>query len=215
MAIAEELRGFVKESLERGISRPDIEGALQSAGWPSDQVRGALRGFAELDFALPVPVPKPYLSAREAFLYLVLFTMLYFSAFNLGAVVFHLIDMAFPDPATTAQALEIAREEMRWSISLLVVASPVFLFVSALTGREIRRDPSKRASKVRRWLTYLTLFVAVSVLFGDVAALVHSVLSGGLTVRFLLKVATVAGVAGTVFWYYLRDLGLDEEEAEA
>ena len=59
MAITEELQGFVKDSLARGLSRAQIEDALVAAGWPSDQVRGALRGFAEIEFAIPVPVPKP------------------------------------------------------------------------------------------------------------------------------------------------------------
>ncbi len=215
MAIAEELQGFVKDSLARGLSRAEIERVLREAGWPPDHVRSALRGFAEIEFAIPVPIPKPYVSAREAFLYLVLFSALYVSAFNLGALLFQLIDLTFPDPAAPAAAAEAIREAIRWSISALVVAFPVFLYVAQLTGRETRLDPSKRASKVRRWLTYLTLFVAGGVLVGDVTGLVHSLLGGELTVRFVLKVSTVAVIAGAVFGYYLRDLRLEEEEGQA
>lgn len=73
MAIADELQGFVKDGLARGLSRAEIENVLLAAGWPSEQARGALAGFAEIEFPIPVPKPRPYLSAREAFLYLVLF----------------------------------------------------------------------------------------------------------------------------------------------
>lgn len=214
MAIAEELQGFVKDGLTRGLSRAEIERVLREAGWPPDHVRNALRGFAEIEFAIPVPIPKPYLSAREAFLYLVLFSTLYISAFNLGGLLFQLINMAFPDPAAPAAAVEGIREAIRWSISFLVVAFPVFLYVARLTGRETRLDPSKRASKVRRWLTYITLFVAGSVLVGDVTSLVYSLLGGELTVHFVLKVTTIAVIAGAVFGYYLRDLRFEEEEGQ-
>ena len=99
---------------------------------------------------------------------------------------------------------------MRWSISSLIVAFPVFVYVSWLAGRDIAADPNKRHSKVRRWLTYLTLFVASSVLIGDVISLIYSLLGGELTTRFVLKVLVVAFIAGTVFWYYLSDIRREE-----
>ena len=78
-------------------------------------------------------------------------------------------------------------------------------------ARAIRQDPSKRGSKVRRWLTYLTLTIASGILIGDFITLVYNVLSGELSVRFILKVATVAGIAGGVFLYYLGDVKADEK----
>jgi hypothetical protein len=68
---------------------------------------------------------------------------------------------------------------------------------------------------VRRWLTYLTLFIAACVLIGDFVSLVYNVLGGELTVRFVLKVLTVGIIAGTVFWYYLSELRLDERDPRA
>jgi hypothetical protein len=95
------------------------------------------------------------------------------------------------------------------------VAFPVFLYTSWVTDRAIRLDPTKRASKVRRWLTYWTLFVAACALLGDVTTLVYNLLGGELTVRFVLKIVTVGLIAGTAFTYYLRDLRLDEAESKA
>ena len=171
----------------------------------------ALAGFAPIDFPIPVPRPKPRLDAREAFLYLVLFTTLYVSAYNLGGLLFNFIDLAFPDSAVTRWA-EYRRASIRWSVSSLVVAFPVFLYVSRLISRTIHLDPRARGSAIRRWLTYLTLFLAAGILIGDVTTLVYNLLGGELTIRFVLKVLTVAIIAGTIFGYYLWDLRADEQE---
>jgi hypothetical protein len=88
----------------------------------------------------------------------------------------------------------------------------VFLYVAAITNREIEREPARRASPVRRWLTYLTLFVSAGVLIADLVTMVYNVLGGELTTRFVLKVLVVGAIAGGVFWYYLTDLGVDEKE---
>lgn len=210
MAISDELSGFVKDALAKGIPPADIEDVLRRAGWPDDQVASALAGFARLDFPIPVPRPRPYLSAREAFEYLVLFTTLYISAYNLGQLFFQIIDRAFPDPADPGG--DYTRQAIRWSVSSLIVAFPVFLYVSWVAQRALRVDPTKRGSKVRRWLTYLTLFIAASFLLGDFITLVYNLLGGDLTTRFVLKVATIAVIAGATFGYYFSELRPDEEE---
>jgi hypothetical protein len=66
---------------------------------------------------------------------------------------------------------------------------------------------------VRKWLTYLTLYVAATVVLSDLATLIQRTLGGELTSRFLLKVLTVAVLAGGVFGYYLTDLRAEEKEA--
>lgn len=216
MAAGDELLEFVRAALGRGVPRPQIEEALRKGGWTADQIRAALNAFADVDFPLPVPRARPSLSAREAFIYLVLFGTLYTSAFNLGSLVFDLIDLAFPDPARQFQgSSEAVRQSIRWSVSALIVSFPVFLYLSWLTAKEIARDPVTRASKVRRWLTYFTLFFAACMLLGDVTALVYNLLGGELSIRFLLKIATIGIIAGTGFVYYLRDLRLDEVVRDA
>lgn len=214
MAIREELVGFVRDGLARGLTRKQIEDVLLKAGWDPREAKGALASFAEIDFPLPVPRPKPYLSAREAFVYLVLFSTLYISAYAFGDLLFDLINRAFPDPTDSAWVVSHARESIRWSVSSLIVAFPVFLYVSGWTSRAMRRDSTKRSSKVRRWLTYLTLFVAACILLGAAIALVNSVLGGELTNRFFLKVLTISVIAGTIFGYYLWDLRREEQEQE-
>ena len=211
MAINEELSAFLKQGLERGLPREDLEEILLETGWPPDQVRAGLGAFADVAFPVPVPRPKPYLSAREAFVYLVLFSTLYVSAFSLGNLLFALIDRAFPDPSVDPVfALQVTREVIRWSISLLVVTFPVFAVVSWKNDRSLQADPTRRLSEVRRWLTYLTLFVAAGILLGDVTSVVYNLLGGELTTRFALKVLTIGTIAGAVFAYLVADLRKEE-----
>ncbi|WP_442682001.1 DUF5671 domain-containing protein [Stenotrophomonas sp. JC08] len=208
-----ELERFVHEALLRGHTREQINQALLAAGWSSEQIRGALENWAEVPFALPVPRPRASLSAREAFLYLVLFSTLYFFCWNLGSLLFQLITYALPDAADADWRLLRLGGAIRWSVSALVIAFPVFVFIARHVSLDVERNPIKRLSPVRRWLTYLTLFVAATVLIGDLTALVYNVLSGELSLRFVLKVLVVGSIAGTVFGYYLWDLRQEEGEA--
>ena len=210
MAVSAELIGFVKEGLQRGVPRNELDDALRQAGWDRAQVAGAINQFADIEFAVPVPKPTPSLDARDAFMYVLLYSTLYFSAHNLCTLLFELINRAFPDPAAAQWAAMLSEETLRWSVSALIVSLPVFAFVASKLAREVRADLTKRASKVRRQLTYLTLFVAAMVLIGDVTTLVYNLLGGDMTERFLLKVLVVAVVAGTGFGYYLRRLREDQ-----
>ena len=208
-----ELETFVRDALMRGHSRQQVSSALLAAGWSEQQISGVLDGWAEVDFPLPVPRPRASLSAREAFAYLVLFSTLYFFAWNLGSLLFQLIKYALPDPADPDWQLLRLSGGIRWAISALVIAFPVFAFAAHRVSRDVDKHPIKRLSPVRRWLTYLTLFVAATVLIGDLTALVYNLLSGELSLRFVLKVLVVGVIAGTVFSYYLWDLRQEEVEA--
>lgn len=207
----EELDLFAKEALSRGIEKSAITKAMIEAGWTPDQARAALNAYADLSFPIPVPKPRPQLSAREAFLYLLLFTTLYLSCYHLGSLLFDLINRAYPDAAVTTQQ-QWVEQSMRWSVSYLVITFPAFGFLARYIAKDVARHPVKRLSPIRRWLTYLTLFIAAGALIGDLATLVYNVLAGELTVRISLKVLVVILIAGTVFGFYLNDLRKEERE---
>jgi len=206
-----QLEAFVKESLQSGCIKSDIAKALEGAGWPGAQINNALDAYADAAFPVPVPKPRPSLSARDAFLYLVMFSTLYYGAWNLGSLLFSFIDRAFPDPAAGGFGgyLDMQR---RWSTAAVIIAFPVFFFIARYVGRQIQLNPFKRLSPARRWLTYLTLFIASATLLGDTTTLIFNLLGGDTTVRFTLKVLVVAAIAGSAFTYYLLDLRKEEKE---
>lgn len=205
------LESFVRTALEKGSQKSDIEQCLQQAGWPDAQIKNVLGMFADIAFPVPVPKPRPYLSAREAFHYLLLFTTLYLSAHYLGSLLFNFVDLNFPDPVV--RSWRSSEDSIRLAASFLVVAFPIFLLMSRRTHKEMARNPIKRLSVIRRWLTYLTLFITAGFIIGDLVTLVYKVLGGELTVRFILKVLIVGVIAGTIFGFYLWDLLGEEREA--
>ncbi len=206
----DELLEFTRRALEKGVSRDRIAAALKEAGWSEADIRAAGQAFAEIDFPAPVPRPRPYLSAREVFVYALFFTALYVSAFNTGALIFRFIEMIFPDPLSLTPWSYDFYDAIRGNMAALLVAFPLFAFLFWLTRRSVVREPTKRASRPRRWLTYLTLFIASAMLIGDFSVLFYQLLGGELTTRFLLKFLTIAVIAGGAFGYFLIDVRKDE-----
>lgn len=203
------LREFSRDALSRGIAREDIARALRQAGWAEEDIQDGLGAFAEVDFAIPVPRRRPYLTAYETFLYLVLFTALYACAINVGSIAFEFIEYAFPDQMED-RTLSYVYKTIRLDVSSLIIAFPVFLYVFRVTSTVIAREPHKRESPPRKYLTYLTLFLGACVLCGDLVTLVHSFLGGELTIRIGLKALTVAILAGGTFLYFLVDIRREE-----
>jgi len=205
MAVTGELLEFVKDGLSRGMTREAIRDVLMRAGWARTQAEEALLAYADVESAVPVPRPRPYVSARDVFTYLLLFATLYLSAYTLGCLVFDLIDLRFPDRASPRYWVSLS-SSIRWWSSLLLVSFPLLLFVAAHIARAVRLDPSKRSSRIRRQLTYVTLFITSSVLIGDATTLIYNVLGGELTTRFVLKVLVLGSIAGSAFAYWLWDV---------
>jgi hypothetical protein len=200
------LNRFVEQALAAGHDRADIRKALAEAGWSAAAIDKALGGFADVAFSPPVPRPQPQVTARDAFVYAILFTALLFTATNLINLVHALIDTWLPPPGSFPGGEIWLAGRIRWSIAALIVAAPLYLWLTIATGRRLARDPEARRSPVRRWITYLALFVAAVTLFGDAVYTIYRFLMGELTVPFVLKAATVAAVAGAVLAFHLRDV---------
>ena len=58
------------------------------------------------------------------------------------------------------------------------------------------------------------LFIGAMTLIGDVITLIYNFLGGELTTRFVLKVVTVAVIAGAVIAYYFADLRAEDREPQ-
>lgn len=209
MSSSDEIRDYVRRALEAGQGRDEIRAALERAGWSAPQIDRALGAWADVPGPIPVPRPRATLSAREALVYLVLFAALYMTAWHLGSLVFDLIDTAIPDPADRDYGLT---RSIHWSIAALIVAVPLFLWMSRLANREIAADPVRRHSPVRQWLGHITLFLAALFIVGALVTAIFSLLQGELTLRFLLKALTVCTIAAAVFLYYRSDLAPDRRE---
>ena len=208
-----ELNEFVRSALADGAARDEVAGALEGAGWAPDEVQAALNRYAEVDF--PVPVPRPHRSgtAKEAFLYLATFVTLYMSAISLGIVLTSIVDFLIPDPIYDPYAgSEWQLEAMLGNVASIIVALPIYVLLTRSHIRRYPTDPDRRGSLVRRWLTYMTMFAAFSVVLSALVMTVFNVLTGELVGRFVLKVLLVVAIAAVVFLFYQWELKLGEEE---
>lgn len=198
---------FIRDALNRGEKRERIAAALAAAGWTQREIDNALDDYADNDLGLAVPKPRPYVSAREAFLYLVLFILLGVVAWNLGSLLFALIDTAIADELDQEYGYFFASREtqIRQAIAGLVVGGPLFAWLALHIRKQRRNNPAMQRSRVRKWLTYIALIIASFTLIGDAIGLVYSFLAGELSTRLLLKLLVVAILAGGVFVYFIRD----------
>jgi len=204
MRPADQLAVFVGDALTSGKSRVEIADALAAAGWAPNEVSEAMHAWADTDFSPPVPRPRPYVSARDAFYYGLMFVALAMTAIHLTWLSFILIDRWLPEPGQENNYV-FALSSMRWTISTLVVFAPLFLILNARIVRATRADPGKRRSGVRKWFGYITLFLAAMSLLGDLMTIIYAFLNGELAARLLAKSAVVALLAGSVFLYFRQE----------
>ncbi len=198
---------FIREALNRGESRDRIGTALTDAGWTPKEVDAALGAYAPNSMGLAVPRPRAYLSAREAFLYLVLFILLGVVAWNLGSLLFALIDTAIADELEEPFGFMLVSRDtqIRQAIASLIVGGPLFSWLALHIRKQRRTNPAMQRSAVRKWLTYATLIIAAFALIGDAIGLVYGFLAGELSARLILKLLVIAILAGGVFFYFIRD----------
>lgn len=144
------------------------------------------------------------MTPKDFFLHIGVIATLYVSAISLITLLFQVIETAYPDALNPY--VDPYSAGIRWAIASLVIVFPLFLLLSWLLEKDYNRNPEKRTLAIRRWLNYLTLFVAGVVIATDLIVLINSFLGGEFTTRFILKVLVVLVVAGFVFGYYIWDL---------
>lgn len=153
---------------------------------------------------MPSSKPKLTTSPRDAFLNLLMLVMMYLSVISVIAISFAYIDFLLPDRLSFY--LEGTLRSIRWGSSMLIVAFPLFLFLVRVIYNGFRREPDKHNLRFRKWLVYLTLFVAAITIVIDLVQLVFRFYDGDLTLPFTLKVVSILLVAGAVFGYFMWDV---------
>jgi hypothetical protein len=146
---------------------------------------------------------KPKVTPKDFFLWLGAMAALYVSAISLILLVHQYINVLFPNEL---EYYADYSSSIRFAIASLVVVFPVFIILMRLIHTDIRRIPEKKDLWVRRWLVFITLFIAGATIAGDLIALIYTFLNGDITTRFVLKALTILVVLGGGFWYYLEEL---------
>lgn len=150
--------------------------------------------------------------AKDVFAYLLTYSMLYVGAISLIALLWQIIHVQFPDP--TVFLWSSPYDSMRNSMASLIVVWPVFLLMMRYLVHDLKRAPEKVDLWVRKWLTYLTIFVAAVTIIIDLISLLNLFLGGELTLRFVLKVCVVLAVAVGVLGYEFWELKRPPQEGK-
>lgn len=138
---------------------------------------------------------------KDFFLYVAMMIALYVSAGSLLKLLFDIINVSFPD-ALNDYYYDPYSAGMRLAIASLVIVFPIYLWISRYLAKQMNQDDNRRDLWIRKWLIYLTLFVAGVIVIGDLVVLINTFLNGEITIRFILKVLAVLLVAGGVFGGY-------------
>lgn len=143
-------------------------------------------------------------TARDAFLYLLMTVTLYISVISFLMLIFSYIDFLLPDSLNFYRNAAVST--VVGASSSLIVAFPLYFWIASIIRKELVADPERQEMGIRKWLIYLTLFVAAVVMIGFLIGLISSFYSGSLTLSFALKVLSILIVAGLVFKYHLWEI---------
>lgn len=195
----EKLHAFLRHARDKGLDYATIRTLLRAAGWKERDIASAI---ASDGLELPVPEPVGTRSARDAFLHLLTFALLYITVWGMIVLYFTYLDYLYPDPAWMDWHAEAPLDVVRYAIAAIIVGFPLFLFLTAIGERAIPEDLDRQVHPVRKWLTYLTVFLAAAVILGDIITLLYYFLDGALTARFVLKAVVLLVIAQVVLSYY-------------
>ena len=143
---------------------------------------------------------------RDLFLHLLAVVTLYWSSISFVTLIWQFINRFFPDILKDQYTGDYRLSLIRFSVSAIIIVFPVFIAVSWYLNNIYRREAVVRESKIRKWLIYLTLFVASLVIIGDLIGTINTLLGGEITTRFILKALSIILVSGIIFGYYLDDV---------
>ncbi len=147
---------------------------------------------------------KPKVTPKDFFLWAGAMIALYISIFALINLLFDYINYTFPDVLN--YYVDPYSSSIRYEMAALIVLFPLFLLLMRFVRKDIARVPEKRDLWIRRWVLFLTVFVAGAAVAGALITLINYFLGGEITTRFILKVLVVVLIAGAGLLHFLADI---------
>ena len=143
-------------------------------------------------------------TAKDFFLNLGSIVALYTTIVALLNLLFTVINTAYPQISTYNY---YASSSISFPVATLIIFFPIYVILMWLLQRDYKLMPEKHNLGVKKWLTYITLFIAGLTAAIDLVIVLYYFLNGNeITLGFVLKVLVVLVVAILVFWYYISDI---------
>lgn len=144
------------------------------------------------------------MTAKDFFLNLGAMVGLYVTVVALLNLLFTVINYAFPKITNSYQYYS---QSISLPVATLIIFFPIFILLSWILEKEYKHDSDKRNLAIRKWLSFITLFVAGGALAGDLVTIIYYFLDGQeMTAGFILKFVAVLIVSAMIFVYYISDI---------
>lgn len=141
---------------------------------------------------------------KDFFLNLGAIVFLYTVIISLLNLLFTVINNAYPRVGSYDYYWSAS---ISWPVAILIICFPIFLLLMWMLEKGYITEPNRRQLGVRKWLTYITLFVSGLALAGDLVTVLYYFLDGQeLTAGFLLKILSVLLITACVFVYYISEI---------
>ncbi|MFA5355510.1 MAG: DUF5671 domain-containing protein [Candidatus Paceibacterota bacterium] len=154
---------------------------------------------------------KPTSTPKDFFLHLFNIVIFYIAVVNFLILFINYINILFPDPIDYYYFG--ALDTVRTCMAILLISVPAYILTAWMLGKDLKANPEKREMGLRKWLVYLTLFLAGITIIVTLIVLLNNFLGGELTVRFFLNTLLVLLIAAAIFGYYMWDLKRKDREA--
>jgi Domain of unknown function (DUF5671) len=142
----------------------------------------------------------------DGILMLIAFASLRETLWHACRIVFRLIDLTLaPEPLKIAEQLNRASDP-RWSVSVLLVALPLFLITFWMFSARLENNPLLRHGKL--FIVVLVLFVldATVTAVTTIPVLLYGLISDAAILSTILKTTTIAIVYGVLLAYLVGEL---------
>lgn len=128
---------------------------------------------------------------------------LYAIVINILNLLFTVINYAYP-------ALDYyynGTASISFPVAFLIIVFPIFAVLEWFLNKNYNDHPEKRDLPIKKWLSYLTLFISGAVIAGSLVTVLYYFLDGrDLTSGFLLKTFSVLVILLLVFGYYISEI---------
>ncbi|KKR69942.1 MAG: hypothetical protein UU13_C0018G0004 [Candidatus Nomurabacteria bacterium GW2011_GWB1_40_7] len=143
-------------------------------------------------------------TAKDFFINLGAIVTLGFFVGNLISLLFTIINKVYP---LTTGYNYYGSSSISFPVAALIIGFPGYILLMWLLEKGYFVEPEKRQLGIRKWLTYITLFLAGLAIAGDLVTLLYYFIDGQeLTTGFIMKVLSVLVIALAIFFYYISDV---------
>ncbi|MFA7216679.1 MAG: DUF5671 domain-containing protein [Candidatus Paceibacterota bacterium] len=127
---------------------------------------------------------------------------LYAIVINILNLLFTIINHAYP----ALDSYYNATSSISFPVAFLIIVFPIFAILEWFLNKNYNDHPEKKDLPIKKWLSYLTLFISGAVIAGSLVTVLYYFLDGrDLTSGFLLKTFSVLIILFLVFGYYISE----------